>query len=231
MQPSFNEEPIGTWIAIPSIERRVLGVLIEKAKTTPDTYPLTLNAIRTGCNQKSNRSPQMQLSADQVEEALDHLRELGAATEIQGDGRAVKFRHKGYQWLGVEKVELAVLAELLLRGEQTVGELRGRAARMESIDGLAALNPILANLKEKGLLVELNPKGRGQIVTHGLYPEGKTPTLSDAASNIPPDEASIVSTSAPASSSTSPSELSELRRELSELKERLEVLEAAILQA
>jgi len=155
---------------LPPVDRRVLGVLIEKAKTTPEQYPLTLSALVAGANQKSNRHPMMQLEAEAVEEALDRLRQLGAVTEVQGSGRVPRYRHQAYQWLGVEKVELAVMAELLLRGAQTVGQLRGRAARMEPIADLAALGPHLDSLREKGLAVYLTPQGRGCMVTHTLYP-------------------------------------------------------------
>jgi uncharacterized protein YceH (UPF0502 family) len=151
------------------IERRVLGVLIEKAKTTPEAYPLSINALRTGCNQKSNRAPLMQLGESQVEEACDELRNVGAMTQVQGSGRVDRYRHLAYEWLSVEKVELAVMAELLLRGAQTVGELRGRAARMEPIKDLAELQPTLDSLAAKGLIVYLTPPGRGCIVTHALY--------------------------------------------------------------
>jgi uncharacterized protein len=148
----------------------VAGVLVEKAKTTPAAYPMTLNAVTTGCNQKSNRFPTMELEPDHVEEALERLREHGAAGLIQGVGRVEKFRHYLYDWLGVDKVELAVMAELLLRGAQTVGELRARASRMEPIRDLAALQPVLDSLKAKGLVVSLTPEGRGHVVTHALYP-------------------------------------------------------------
>jgi hypothetical protein len=157
------------WQPLGSKDRRVIGVLAEKAKTTPDAYPLSLNAVCTGCNQKSNRSPVMQLEPDDVEESLDRLREMGAVGIVQGYGRVSKYRHYLYDWLGVDKLEMAVVVELLLRGDQTVGELRGRAARMEPIAGLAELRPILASLKSKGLVIYLTPEGRGHTVTHGLY--------------------------------------------------------------
>src|SRR3990170_4549314 len=115
------------WQPLEALERRVLGVLVEKAKTTPENYPLSLNSLKSGCNQKNNRSPLMQVEEDQVEAALESLRRVGAVSELQGSGRVDKYRHLAYDWLGVEKVELAVMAELLLRGAQTVGELRGRA--------------------------------------------------------------------------------------------------------
>ncbi|MFO7906678.1 MAG: DUF480 domain-containing protein [Planctomycetota bacterium] len=157
------------WQPLSAVQRRVVGVLIEKAKTTPESYPMTLNALTNGCNQKSNRLPKMDLSTDDVEEALEELRELGAATEVQGAGRVPKYRHYMYDWLGVDKRELAVMAELLLRGEQTIGELRARAARMELIADLHALGPVLDSLQAKDLIVWLSPSGRGRLVTHNLY--------------------------------------------------------------
>lgn len=150
-------------------QRRVLGVLIEKAKTTPAACPMTVNAVVVGCNQKNNREPLTVLEAFDVEKALSELRDLGAASEIDWLGRAAKYKHQAYEWLGVSKVELAVLAELLLRGEQTLGELRARAARMEPIADLAALKPVVEGLLTRGLMIELTPPGRGQLVSHNLY--------------------------------------------------------------
>jgi hypothetical protein len=173
----MNDEAAGQgaqekkWQPLNSRQRRVLGVLIEKAKTTPDAYPMTLNAIVVGCNQKSNREPVMELSADDVELVLEELRALGAVTEVQGQGRVAKYRHHAYEWLGIEGLESAVMTELLLRGEQTLGELRGRAARMGAIADLAGLKPIVESLLKKGLMIELTPPGRGQLVTHNIYKE------------------------------------------------------------
>ena len=157
------------WKPIEAIDRRVVGVLVEKAKTTPEQYPLTLNSLVTGANQKNNRDPQMQVEPEDVEEALDRLRAAGAVVEVQGSGRALKYRHMMYDWLGVNKVELGVMTELLLRGAQTEGELRGRAARMDPIPDLAALRPILESLAAKGLIISLTPEGRGHVLTHALY--------------------------------------------------------------
>lgn len=161
--------PQKRWRPLESIERRCLGVLIEKAKTTPEAYPLSINALRTGCNQKNNRSPLMQLEEEQVDEACETLRKSGAIAQVQGSGRVDRYRHLAYEWLGVDKVELAIMAELLLRGTQTVGELRGRAARMEPIKDLGELLPILDVLAAKGLVTFLSPPGRGAVVTHALY--------------------------------------------------------------
>jgi uncharacterized protein YceH (UPF0502 family) len=162
-------EPSSKWRALPAIDRRILGVLIEKGKTTPDQYPMSLNALTAGCNQKSNRYPQMELDPEDVLKSVDRLRMLGAVAEVQGGGRVPRFRHFAYEWLGVNKVELAVMAELLLRGSQTEGELRGRAARMEPIADVTALRPVLESLVNKRLVVSLTSPGRGHMVTHNLY--------------------------------------------------------------
>jgi len=162
-------EASNKWRPLGAIDRRVLGVLVEKGKTTPDQYPMSLNALTAGCNQKSNRAPQMELDQEDVLKALDRLRGLGAVAEVQGGGRVPRYRHFAYEWLGVNKVELAVMAELLLRGSQTEGELRGRAARMEAIADLTALRPVLESLSAKNLIVSLSPPGRGHVLTHNLY--------------------------------------------------------------
>ncbi|MBX3426040.1 MAG: DUF480 domain-containing protein [Pirellulales bacterium] len=167
--PVADSSAARKWRPLEKIERRVAGVLIEKAKTTPDAYPLTLNSLRTGSNQKSNRFPQMELEEDHVSEAVESLARMGAVAIVQGDGRAEKYRHLLYEWLGVDKVEIAVMGELLLRGAQTLGDLRARAARMEPIQGQHDLQPIVDGLHAKGLLVYLTPPGRGCIVTHNLY--------------------------------------------------------------
>lgn len=154
-------------------ERRVLGVLIEKAKTTPDQYPLSLNGVVTGCNQKSNRDPVMTLDEEQVMRALTSLRQAGAVAEVYGSGKIPRYRHLAYEWLGVEKEELAIMGELLLRGEQSEGDLRGRASRMDPIPDLDLLRGFLDRLAAKSLVVWLSPPGRGRLLTHGLLPAEK----------------------------------------------------------
>jgi len=144
-------------------------VLVEKAKTTPDVYPMSINALRSGANQKNNRYPLMELDNDDIEQTLQRLRELGAVIEVQGDSRVPRYRHMAYDWLGVEKLELAVMAELLLRGAQTEGDLRARAARMDPIPDLNTLRSVVAALKAKRLIVGLTPEGRGHMLTHALY--------------------------------------------------------------
>ncbi len=152
-----------------TVERRILGVLVEKAKTTPDAYPLSINALVTGCNQKSNRDPVMNLSDLEVEEALVSCQQKGLTIKITG-GRVVRWRHNLYEAWKVNKVELAVLGELLLRGPQTEGTLRGRASRMEPIDDVDALRAVLRPMAERHLIVYLTPEGRrGTVLTHGFH--------------------------------------------------------------
>jgi uncharacterized protein YceH (UPF0502 family) len=168
-QDSDKIESKPKWRAVPSIERRILGVLVEKAKTVPESYPMTVAGLVTGANQKNNRYPVMQIESDQLDEPLEHLREAGAIAVVQGSGRVEKYRHYLYDWLGVDKLEMAVMAELLLRGAQTEGELRQRASRMEPIADLTTLRNVLNSLKGKNLIISLTSAGRGHVVTHNLY--------------------------------------------------------------
>lgn len=169
--PDSTAAQPAAWPALALSERRVLGVLVEKAKTTPDAYPLSLNSLVTGCNQKSNREPVLHLSDVDVEDAMTAVQKKGLATKITGSGRVERWRHNLYEAWRVEKVELAILGELLLRGPQTEGELRGRASRMEPIADLEALRGALKPLKERGLVVYLMPEDRrGTVLTHGFHP-------------------------------------------------------------
>jgi len=148
------------WVPLSPRERRVVGVLAEKGKTTPEYYPLTVAAIVAGCNQKSNRDPITNYDQDDVEDALQSLRKKGASIMVEAGGRVPRWKHTLYEWLKVSKAELAVLIELLLRGPQTEGELRARVSRMESLADLAALQTILEALMPRGLVVYLSPPGQ-----------------------------------------------------------------------
>jgi uncharacterized protein YceH (UPF0502 family) len=160
-------------------ERRVLGVLVEKAKTTPDVYPLSISALVTGCNQKSNRDPVMNLSEEDVEDALTRAQQKGLAIKITG-GRVLRWRHALYEAWHVDKGDLAVLAELLLRGPQTEGELRSRASRMEELGDLEALRAVLRPLAQRRLIVYLSPEGqRGTMLTHGFHDAAELERLHD----------------------------------------------------
>ena len=233
--PQEDSQP--KWQPLNSRQRRVIGVLIEKAKTTPDAYPMTLNSLTNGCNQKSNRSPQMNMAADDVEVLIEELRDMGAVLEIQGNGRVLKYRHQMYDWLGIDKVELAVMGELLLRGEQTVGELRTRASRMEPITGLNELKPILSSLIDKKLVMSLTPEGRGQVVTHGLYKDRELESLHSRVANMAPPPASprsdqtattprvphetVRPQAAPVPSGVSEEKFDDLQREVAELRDEV----------
>lgn len=170
----MSGEPTATstnWEPLSVLERRILGVLIEKQKTskTADAYPLTLNALTTGCNQKSNRDPVLDLTEDEVEEGLNALQKKGLVMRLTG-GRVDRFKHELYEAWTRDGPQLAVLAELLLRGPQTKGELRGRASRMASIDTLDALEEVLRPLVERRLVVYLtDPDRRGAVLTHGFH--------------------------------------------------------------
>jgi uncharacterized protein YceH (UPF0502 family) len=223
LQAAPENRPLPQWRPLSPRQRRVAGVLVEKAKTTPDAYPMTLNALVSGCNQKSNREPQMSLTPEEVEIVLEELRGMGAVAEVQGSGRVSKYRHLLYDWLGVDKHEIAVMTELLLRGEQTVGELRGRAARMEPIADLGALRPILESLEGKRLLVSLTPEGRGQVVTHNLHPEKELEQLRarirDGAHAAPAHGES--SGASPRRAEPAADVVAELRAEIAELRAEL----------
>ena len=157
------------WPVLDTSERRILGVLVEKSKTTPDAYPMSINALLTGSNQKTNRDPILDLTELDVEEALVNAQKKGLTIKVTG-GRVVRWRHILYEAWRVDKVDLAVLAELLLRGPQTEGELRTRAGRMEPIDDLDALRARLRPLAERRLVVYLTPEGRrGTVLTHGFH--------------------------------------------------------------
>ena len=224
------------WKPLDARQRRVLGVMIEKAKTTPAAYPMTVNAIVTGCNQKNNRDPLTAYDDIDVEKALDQLRTLGVVTEIDWMGRVSKFKHLAYEWFGVSRAELAVLAELLLRGPQQLGELRARAARMEPIADLTELKPIVDSLVARKLMVELSPPGRGQVVTHGVYPanemsevrattSGSAPRVAGREPGESPREAAPVRERASGELDALAAEVAELRAEMERLRDRVRELE------
>ncbi|HEY6872423.1 MAG TPA: YceH family protein [Geobacteraceae bacterium] len=129
------------------MEVRILGSLIEKELTTPENYPLSLNTLTSACNQKSNRDPAMSLSEDDVVRGLDRLGGRGLARLTATGGRVARYRHSLADQLGLTPPSLAVLGELMLRGPQTVGELRSRAERMVPLPDLLTVEAILAELQ------------------------------------------------------------------------------------
>ncbi|MDQ6605444.1 MAG: DUF480 domain-containing protein [Actinomycetota bacterium] len=132
-------------------EQRVLGCLIEKRWTTPDQYPLTLNALRLACNQATNRDPVTAYDEPTVREAAQRLCKYGVARLASGhSSRATKYRHLAEEALGLDRAELAVLSVLLLRGAQTPGELKSRSERMTPIESLEHVELVLESLAAHG---------------------------------------------------------------------------------
>ena len=141
-------------------ESRVLGVLVEKSLTTPDQYPLSLNAVVNGANQKNNREPVIAMDDGRAFDALEGLRTKGLVVRADMAGSRVnKFRHQAGEGLHVRTAELALVAELLLRGPQTVGELRGRASRMSPFESIEAVKSMLTALmqRDEPLVKDLPP--------------------------------------------------------------------------
>jgi uncharacterized protein YceH (UPF0502 family) len=130
-------------LTLTPVEARVLGALIEKEITTPDYYPLSLNAILNAANQKSNRDPVMELDEDAVRRALHSLGEQGLARSAATDSRVPKFEHRLAEVFNFHRHEIALLCVLLLRGPQTPGELRTRTDRLYQFDDLAAVHSAL----------------------------------------------------------------------------------------
>lgn len=207
------------WPELTPLERRVLGVLIEKQKTTPDAYPMSLNGLVTGANQKSNRDPLMTVDGLAVEETLAALQQKGLTARVD-TGRVEKWRHLVYERWQVDKDSIALLAELLLRGPQTEGELRARVSRMEPIADLPALRAIIVPLIERRLVHWLTPEGRrGALLAHGLYPADEWERLRENA----PAPAESESPSAPRQPG-----LAELRAEVAELRRAVDELRQII---
>jgi uncharacterized protein len=137
-------------IELNEIEVRVLGALVEKETTTPDYYPMSLNALINACNQKSNREPVMNLDESAVREALDSLSAKGLAGPIStAESRVTKYSHRLPETFNFDRRETAVLCVLFLRGPQTPGELRGRTERLYRFDGLEGVESVLHRLIER----------------------------------------------------------------------------------
>lgn len=129
-------------------EARVLGTLMEKARTVPDSYPLTLNSLQTGCNQKSARDPVMNLSEHEIAEALDGLRQRSLVFETQG-GRTTRYEHNTQRGLGVPEQTAVILGMLMLRGPQTAGELRLNTERWYKFLDIASVEAFLEEMQDR----------------------------------------------------------------------------------
>ena len=145
-----------------AVEIRVLGCLVEKQRTTPDAYPLSLNALRLACNQSTNRDPVVDYDEPTIRAALDHLSRRGWVRLASGAGsRAVKYRHLLDEALPVSGAELSLLAVLMLRGAQTPGELKGRTERLHAFESLTEVDEALATLIGREMVARL-PRRPGQ---------------------------------------------------------------------
>lgn len=145
-----------------AVEIRVVGCLVEKQRTTPDAYPLSLNALRLACNQSTNRDPVVSYDEETVSEALRRTAQRGWTRLASGAGsRARKYRHLLPEAIGLEEDELALLTVLMLRGPQTPGELKQRSERLCSFADLAAVQATLEKLVERELVVR-HPRRAGQ---------------------------------------------------------------------
>ena len=158
--------PVTDVVALSALAARVLGCLIEKQLATPDIYPLTMNALVNACNQKSNREPMMEVSAREVEVALEELGQRRLAAAFSGaDARVTKYRQKIDEvFYPLEPGARAVLGELLLRGAQTAAGLRGNAERLHAMPAAAEFELLLAELagRPAGALVRKLPRQPGQ---------------------------------------------------------------------
>lgn len=213
-----------------SVEARVLGVLIEKSFATPDQYPLTLHALVAGCNQRSNRDPATDWPEGEVFAAVESLRFKRLAVRVDQHGaRVAKYRHEAREALGVGGVNLAALAELLLRGPQTLGEVRGRASRLQPIETLEAAQNVLQTLidRDPPLVRRLppSPGSRSERYAQTLAPEADGETKADeAADEDSPGQAAAVSSDA----DDLPARVAALEDEVRSLRSDLRRLSAAL---
>jgi uncharacterized protein YceH (UPF0502 family) len=173
-------------------EVRVLGCLIEKEMTTPEYYPLSLNALTNACNQKSNRDPVMALAEEDVVRALNRMR-FNQLTVVSGESsRVAKYRHLLAENMGLVPAELAVMCELLVRGPQTVGELRTRCERMHSFPDLAAVEEVLKELIERDnpLVVRL-PRQPGRKEARNAHLFSGMPDMTAEEHELSPEPARV----------------------------------------
>ena len=203
-------------------EVRVLGSLVEKDITTPEYYPLSLNALVNACNQKSNREPVMQLTEDAVRDALQGLQEQRLAGPAGGaDSRVTKYEHRLQEVFNFSRPEIAVLCVLLLRGPQTPGELRGRAERLHRFEALDDVQSALQKLMQRdpplAKVLPRQPGTKEARYVHLLAGDvvvAEAPQPVSATSNRHSGDAERVA--------RLEEEVAELRREMGEIKDQLE---------
>ena len=205
------------------LEARVLGVLVEKQHTVPDTYPLTLNALVAGCNQKTSRDPLLNASEGEVQAALDHLKTLSLVVESSG-GRVMRYAHNAGKGLGLPPQSVALLAVLFLRGPQTAGELRISSDRLHRFGDILAVEGFLRELAEHGFVRELprSPGARETRWAHLLSGEPAAPAAVHSAPDGARDAVAAGETAALRA------RVDQLERELGALREAVEQLRAQL---
>ena len=218
--------PSGDPIKLTAAEARVLGALVEKEITTPDYYPLTLNAMVNACNQRSNREPVMNLDEDDVRQALHGLEEMHLAGRARSaDGRVTKYEH----WLGeafnFSRSETALMCVLLLRGPQTPGELRGRTERMHTFteisDVLAGLQRLMEREPSLVAILPRQPGAREARYAHLLSGPVESLAIATAQASIETTENAAVHNERIDQLETS---VLELRREVADLRKKMDDL-------
>jgi uncharacterized protein len=205
--------------ALSLLETRVLGVLVEKRHTVPDSYPLTLNALVSGCNQKTAREPVIEASDAEVQAAIDHLKSLSLLMESSG-GRVMRYSHNVGKVLGIPPQSVALLAVMFLRGAQTAGELRINSDRLHKFGDILSVEAFLNELAERreGALVRELPKQPGSRETrwvHLLSGEPQVSAVAPAAAASPPDSLSV-------------SELAAMKANIDQLNEEVAKLRATV---
>jgi uncharacterized protein len=211
-------------LQLSSTEVRVLGALVEKEITTPEYYPLSLNALLNACNQKSNREPVMTLDDESVRKALRSLTDQSLVRSASGDSRVPKFEHRLNELYNFHRHEIAVLDVLMLRGPQTPGELRSRAERMYAFEDLEAVHSALNLLmRREPSLVKVLPRQPGtkesrfmHLLSGDVVPEAQSAAPADSLEPV----SETVSTRDRERIEQLEAEVAELRRELETLREQ-----------
>jgi uncharacterized protein len=205
------------------IEARVLGALVEKDITTPDYYPLSLNALVNACNQKNNREPVMTLDEEQVRQALGSLQEKRLAGPSSGaDSRVAKFEHRLQEVFNFDRREVAVVCVLLLRGPQTPGELRGRTDRMYRFEALEDVVSTLDRLAQRDPpLVRVLPRQPGTKESRYAHLFSGEPEIADVAVSPPGPHASTQHESNNDRILQLEEEVARLRSELADVQQQL----------
>lgn len=214
------------------IEARIIGSLIEKAFTTPDQYPLSLNALLSACNQRSNRDPVMSITGKDALDALQRLRDGGWVTIVMpSSGRIERYRQTVRDKLDLDGRQQAVIAELLLRGPQTAGEIRTRCARMKPFESLEVAQNVLTSLAQRpeGALVERlppSPGGRAERWAQRLSPRDNASAqdLMETSARTSP-EAAPARAGADRRSGKAPLDVGALERRIAALEARVDALE------